>query len=72
VVIPVRSAFGGLGIYRADVLRQHPTCVYSSRTDGRTDFMECEHVPLNLCLHEKGAKQFISTGLLVQWEGCGR
>lgn len=73
--IPVESAFNGLGIYRMSMLRG---CHYSAHSDkctvkkqfpilavGPCKSTVCEHVPFNQCLHAKGARMFIATGLLL-------
>jgi hypothetical protein len=69
-VIPVQAAFGGWGMYRADILRTRGSdgqqaCKYKSF--GGT----CEHTPLSLCLQQElNATQLLATGLVVEWEGC--
>lgn len=58
-VIPVKSAFGGLGIYRRNALSG---CWYGSREAcGQT---VCEHVVIHRQMEVKGAKLFIMPSLL--------
>lgn len=58
--IPVHSAFGGLGIYRTDLLSN---IAYIARdTAGQ---LTCEHVLLNRAICERGAKLFIDPRLLT-------
>lgn len=58
-LIPVKSAFGGLGIYRTEALRG---LRYSCKDkNGR---MTCEHVPLHLAMKKRGANLFIDPNLL--------
>jgi hypothetical protein len=65
-VIEVRAAFGGLGVYRADLFRpeQGREVCYGSMNGG------CEHVEISACFHARGFKQFIASRLVVNWEGC--
>lgn len=69
-VIKVQAAFGGWGMYRADVLRTlrpggQQVCKYESSGGS------CEHIPLSECLRlQLNATQLIATGLVVEWEGC--
>ena len=73
-VIPVQSAFGGVGLYWRGLFSDDQDngkqtsrqCVHAS-----TDDEPCEHVALNKCLMNiKGAKQLIATRMVVDWEGC--
>jgi hypothetical protein len=57
--IPVESAFGGIGIYRADALSG---VWYSGRDEAGREV--CEHVSLNLRLREAGGKLYILPALL--------
>ncbi len=60
--IQVKSAFGGLGIYKAKVLRNlHYRGI---ELDGSAI---CEHVPLNLAIDALGGKLFINPALI----NCG-
>ena len=57
--IPVRSAFGGLGIYRRSSLQSRR---YSHLDEfGRVC---CEHVPLNLDLSRDGGRLYINPTLI--------
>lgn len=56
--IPVRSAFGGLAVYRMRVALGGS---YAGMRDG---FEVCEHVPFNEGLSANGARLFIHPGLL--------
>jgi hypothetical protein len=56
--IPVRSAFGGFGIYRLPMAFAGR---YLGFRDGR---FICEHVPFNEALHAAGARLFIHPGLI--------
>jgi hypothetical protein len=58
-VIPVDSAFNGLGMYSVDALRGAPKCRY----DGAGG---CEHVPFHLCLRARGVALGIDVTLVVQ------
>lgn len=55
---PVRSAFGGLAVYRMDVALHGR---YEGRRDGR---LICEHVPFNEMLVDKGARLLLHPGLI--------
>jgi hypothetical protein len=57
--IAVRSAFGGLGVYRTDAIRG---LWYASRERGSR--LTCEHVLFNALLRERGGKLFIVPSLL--------
>lgn len=57
--IPVRSAFGGLGIYRAGALAG---LAYSSRRPDGT--LVCEHVPLHEAITSRGGRLFILPDLV--------
>jgi hypothetical protein len=57
--IAVRSAFGGLAIYRTDAIRG---LWYASRENGSRP--TCEHVLFNAMLRERGGKLFIVPSLL--------
>jgi hypothetical protein len=61
--VPVRTAFGGLGIYRTSALKKAAHCRHDTQSG-------CEHTPLNMCLHDAGHKIFIIPRLVVNWEGC--
>jgi hypothetical protein len=59
VLIPVNSAFGGLGIYKKSVF------VESAYVGEYPDGQECcEHVPFNTLLSEKGFRLFINPNLV--------
>jgi hypothetical protein len=62
-VVPVRAAFGGLGVYRASKLRALSNCSYGTKSG-------CEHTPLNDCLFAAGAALWVVPALRVDWEGC--
>jgi hypothetical protein len=70
-VMPVRAAFGGMAMYWMGLFRgndfaqngQH--CHYESAPGN-----PCEHVPLGLCLWEKGIKQLVAARWTVDCEGC--
>lgn len=55
---PVRSAFGGLAVYRMDVALRGR---YEGRRDGR---LICEHVPFNEMLMDSGARLLLHPGLI--------
>jgi glycosyltransferase involved in cell wall biosynthesis len=55
---PVRSAFGGLAIYRLPLAL---TSSYAGTEDGHET---CEHVPFNQRLVEQGARLFVHPGLI--------
>ncbi|MEL0115061.1 MAG: hypothetical protein VW894_02010 [Gammaproteobacteria bacterium] len=55
---PVHSAFGGLGIYKAE---HYIKGEYLGVINGRE---VCEHVPFNESLRKKGARLFIKTDLM--------
>jgi len=57
--IAVRSAFGGLGVYKADAVRN---CWYSIKTVGGSKI--CEHVGLNEAICAKGGSLFILPSLI--------
>ena len=57
--IPVRSAFGGLGLYRTDCLRE---CWYPIRPP--LEPTACEHVGFNQAIKSRGGSLFILPGLL--------
>ena len=57
--IPVHSAFGGLGIYRTDLLRGLKYTIYDCN-----EKLTCEHVLLNQAIRKRGAKLFIDPRLL--------
>lgn len=57
--IPVQSAFGGLGIYRASTLQ---TARYAARDQAGNPV--CEHVALHEAMLQKGARLFIVPWLL--------
>jgi hypothetical protein len=67
-VVPVKSGFGGLALYDASMFRPGPegkACRYDENPS------TCEHWSLSDCLERQvNAKQFIATGLLINWEGC--
>jgi len=70
-LVPVRSAFGGFGMYAAKLLRT----AFNSFSDKRCMYASngtvCEHVPWHQCLVQNwGARLFIAPDLLVDWEGC--
>lgn len=56
-VVPVRSCFGGLAIYRASVWLE-PSCSYSQDPSGleryysSVEHRPCEHIVFHNCLHE--------------------
>ena len=52
--VPVRSAFGGFGLYKASVVRRGR---YSGLVDGRE---VCEHVPYHEALCEAGARLYLN------------
>jgi hypothetical protein len=56
--IPVRSAFGGFGIYRLPLALEGR---YAGMREGREI---CEHVPYNEALAAKGARLFVHPGLI--------
>ena len=56
--IPCRSAFGGVGIYKHEVL---VGCKYSTFKVG--DFYVCEHIYLNNSIAEKGYMNYITSEL---------
>lgn len=63
----VRAAFGGLTVYDVPFLRgPGAKCAYASNHMGGG----CEHTPLNFCLNDAGARLFVVTRLVVNWEGC--
>jgi hypothetical protein len=69
-VFPVQSAFGGLAVYHAAMLRGG----LGSSVNGsscRRSASACEHVGLHACLPQAGARQLVATGLAINWEGCG-
>ncbi|KAF6252650.1 hypothetical protein COO60DRAFT_505510 [Scenedesmus sp. NREL 46B-D3] len=70
-VVPVQAAFGGWGMYRAQMLRpagKQQACRHDEKAAG-----ECEHVSLSRCLvRQFNATQLIATGLVVNWEGCSK
>jgi hypothetical protein len=57
--IKVNSAFGGLAIYRKEVLRGMR---YSGKAPDGADI--CEHVPLNLEITSNGGRIFLNPGLI--------
>ena len=62
--IPVLSAFGGMGLYRVEALRSRPQCTHMSLHQFSNG---CEHVNLNLCLADAGARLIIVPRLVVNW-----
>jgi hypothetical protein len=73
-VVPVRSAFGGLGVYRASLFRAPSTTMKQGKQSGPCEYAsdvvgdECEHVPLSKCLYAHGHVQVIALQLVVAWE----
>ena len=63
-IIPVLSAFGGMGVYRIEALRSRPQCTHMSSHQFSNG---CEHVNLNLCLADAGARLIIVPRLVVNW-----
>jgi len=59
--IPVQSAFGGLALYRRQVLLRS-SAVYQGAVDSGVGI--CEHVPLNLALTAAGERIFINPRLI--------
>jgi glycosyltransferase involved in cell wall biosynthesis len=58
--IPVDSAFGGLAIYRTEILNSN--ALYSGiRGDGRKI---CEHVPFHSELHDNGARIYLNPAFI--------
>lgn len=60
-MIPVTSAFGGLGIYKISMIDE--TTQYSNIDDNH---ICCEHVPLNKQIISKGGKLFIDPSLVLE------
>lgn len=58
-LIEVESAFGGLGIYRTDALRNAEYAAHDA-----SGMITCEHVMLHQLLREQGKRLFIDPGLL--------
>jgi hypothetical protein len=61
-LLPVKSAFGGLGIYKVSSFDQN--CRYVGKVNGSTREV-CEHVPFNLYLSGKGCKLFIDSSMVL-------
>jgi hypothetical protein len=59
--IPVDSAFGGLGVYKTELLRG---AWYGSRHGDRKGSLVCEHVILHRKMRDAGARLFIAPSLL--------
>jgi hypothetical protein len=59
--VEVRSAFGGLGVYKAGWLAGR---TYNGRKETGWQGMECEHVPLNLSIRADGGLLFINPLML--------
>jgi hypothetical protein len=59
--LPVKSAFGGFGIYKVSSLDSN--CKYIGRATITKEI--CEHVPLNLYLTGKGCKLFIDSSMVL-------
>jgi hypothetical protein len=57
--VPVSSSFGGLGIYRPEVLLQFD---YTKKI--KSDFIHSEHVDLHLKCYEYGFRQYINPYML--------
>ena len=57
--VPVESAFGGLGLYRLQALRD---CRYVGVDDEGQEI--CEHVSFHAAMGQKGGRLYIDTGLL--------
>jgi hypothetical protein len=60
--LPVKSAFGGMGIYKVSSLDQN--CRYVGKVNNSNREI-CEHVPLNLYLTGKGCKLFIDSSMVL-------
>jgi len=60
--LPVKSAFGGLGLYKASSLDQN--CRYLGRINNSNKEIS-EHVPFNLYLTGKGCKLFIDSSMVL-------
>jgi hypothetical protein len=55
-ILEVDSCFGGLAIYRYDIIKD---CAYSYRDAVPPHMLDCEHVLFHKCLKERnGAKIF--------------
>lgn len=61
-LLPVKSAFGGLGVYKVSSLDQNSRYVGRVNNSNREI---CEHVPLNLYLTGKGCKLFIDSSMVL-------
>jgi len=61
-LLPVKSAFGGLGVYKVSSLDQN--CRYVGKVNASTREV-CEHVPLNLYLTGKGCRLFIDSSMVL-------
>lgn len=59
--IPVKSAFGGMGIYKIKLLDD--TTIYNAK-DG--NFIRCEHVSFNDSIVSKGGKLFIDPSMVLE------
>ncbi len=72
-LIPVKSAFGGLGIYKLSVTRgcdydwetYRCSCKHIKTKRGPCLAYLCEHVPFHIDMIRKGAKLFICPFLMV-------
>lgn len=61
--LPVKSAFGGIGIYRYDAIRNlQYTAVMTD--DGRQNAF-CEHIPFHLDIMKQGYKNYICRRMVV-------
>jgi hypothetical protein len=61
-LIPVKSAFGGLGVYKIPSIDSNCRFYGTVKESGASIF---EHVPLNLYLTGKGCKLFIDSGMVL-------
>jgi len=61
-LIPVKSAFGGLGVYKVSSIDDN--CKYIGVVN-KTNTSISEHVPLNLYLSGKGCKLFIDSSMVL-------
>jgi hypothetical protein len=60
--LPVKSAFGGMGIYKVTSLDRN--CRYIGKINNNNTEI-CEHVPFNLYLSGKGCKLFIDSSMVL-------
>lgn len=66
-LLPVRSCFGGLTIYRAEAFEG---CSYQHRYATPPYMLDCEHVILHECMHDKHDTKFYSNPVMKLWYGA--